>query len=52
MIACVLVVPYALIFGAIREIPMFWRIIDCSFGVFGFLPLWYCRVLARKMEEK
>jgi len=43
MIACVLVVPMALIFGPIRGIPLFWRVIDTSFGVFGFIPLWYCR---------
>jgi hypothetical protein len=40
MLACVLVVPLALICGAVRGIPMYWRLIDCSFGVFGFLPLW------------
>jgi hypothetical protein len=39
MIACVLVIPLALICGAIRGIPMFWRIIDCSFGIFGLMPL-------------
>lgn len=43
LIACVLVVPYALIFGACRGIPLWWRLIDCSFGVFGFIPLWLCR---------
>lgn len=40
MIACVLVLPLALIFGPVRGIPFFWRLIDCSFGVFGFIPLW------------
>lgn len=39
-IACVAVIPIALICGEIREIPMWWRVIDCSFGVFGFIPLW------------
>jgi hypothetical protein len=43
LIACVLIIPTAAIFGAIRGIPMFWRIIDCSFGVFGFIPLWIAR---------
>ena len=42
MIACVMVFPLAFIAGYIREIPFFWRIIDCSFGVFGFIPLYYC----------
>jgi hypothetical protein len=39
MIACVMVVPLALICGPIRGIPLGWRLIDCSFGVFGFIPL-------------
>ena len=43
MIACVLVIPTALIFGPIRGIPVYWRIIDCSFGVFGLIPLWIVR---------
>lgn len=43
LITCVLVVPYALIFGAVRGIPFWWRLIDCSFGVCGFVPLWLCR---------
>lgn len=42
MIACVLVVPYAMICGAARGIPFYWRLIDCSFGVIGFVPLWFC----------
>jgi hypothetical protein len=42
MIACVLVVPYAFVFGGLRGIPFCWRLIDCSFGVFGFVPLWLC----------
>ncbi|MCL4787564.1 MAG: hypothetical protein KJ070_12345 [Verrucomicrobia bacterium] len=39
MIACLLVIPYALIFGAVRGIPIWWRLIDGSFGVFGLIPL-------------
>ncbi|HLX69153.1 MAG TPA: hypothetical protein VKV04_05945 [Verrucomicrobiae bacterium] len=42
MIACVLVIPYAMVCGAMRGIPFYWRLIDCSFGVFGFVPLWLC----------
>lgn len=40
MIACALIVPWALIFGAIRDIPFFWQLIDMSFGIFGIIPLW------------
>jgi hypothetical protein len=39
MIACALVIPLALVCGAIRSIPLFWRILDCSFGVLGLVPL-------------
>lgn len=42
MISCVLVIPFAMICGGVRGIPIYWRLIDCSFGVFGFIPLWFC----------
>ncbi len=51
LIACVLVVPYALVFGGLRGIPLWWRLIDCSFGVFGFMPLWFCRKWAKELEQ-
>ena len=47
---CVGVIPLALICGAIRHIPFFWRLIDCSFGVFGALPLLYCRKLEKQIS--
>jgi len=43
MIACVLVVPLALVCGPLRGIPFYWQLIDCSFGVFGIIPLWLAR---------
>ena len=52
LIACALVIPYALGFGALRGIPWWWRLIDCSFGVFGFIPLWFCRRWAEELEPK
>src|SRR5208282_351368 len=51
LIACVLVIPYALVFGSLRGIPFWWRLIDCSFGVFGFVPLWFCRQWAGESER-
>jgi hypothetical protein len=51
LIACVLVVPYALTFGALRGIPLWWRLIDCSFGVFGAIPLWLCRRYALELAR-
>ena len=43
MLICILVIPWILIFGAIRDIPFFWQLIDMSFGVFGIVPLWLAR---------
>lgn len=51
VIACVAVVPLALICGAVRQIPFGWRLIDCSFGVFGIVPLLYCLRLIRKLDR-
>jgi len=49
MIACVLVIPFALAIGVARGIPFGWRLIDCSFGFFGFFPLLYCWLLSRRI---
>jgi hypothetical protein len=51
LIACVLVVPYTFVFGGLRGIPIWWRLIDCSFGVIGFVPLWFCRKWAIELER-
>ncbi|HEV2438398.1 MAG TPA: hypothetical protein VG077_20615 [Verrucomicrobiae bacterium] len=51
LIACALVIPYALAFGGFRGIPFWWRLIDCSFGVLGFVPLWFCRQWTRELER-
>jgi hypothetical protein len=51
LITCVLVIPYALVFGELRGIPIWWRLIDCSFGVLGFIPLWFCRQWAKELEN-
>ncbi|MDB6074830.1 MAG: cytoplasmic rane protein [Verrucomicrobiaceae bacterium] len=45
--ACLLIVPLALVCGSIRGIPFYWQLIDCSFGLFGILPLLYCLRLQR-----
>jgi hypothetical protein len=51
MIACVGVIPLALICGAVRGIPFYWQLIDCSFGIFGFIPLYLLHVLVKKLEQ-
>ena len=50
LIACVLIFPLAFIAGYFRGIPFGWQLIDCSFGVFGALPLYYCYQLSKKLE--
>ncbi|MBL4657562.1 MAG: hypothetical protein JKX73_06145 [Flavobacteriales bacterium] len=52
MIACIMVFPLAFIAGHIRGIPWFWQLIDCSFGVFGIIPLLVCHNLISKLEKK
>ena len=51
LIACAGVIPLALIAGHIREIPIAWRLLDCSFGVFGGIPLLLCRRQIRALER-
>ena len=50
LVACAGVIPLALICGPIRGIPLYWRLIDCSFGVLGALPLLYCLRLTRRLR--
>lgn len=51
LIACAMVIPFALTFGALRGIPFWWRLIDCSFGIFGAIPLWFCRKWSSELEQ-
>lgn len=52
MIACIMVFPLALIAGPIRDIPLFWQLIDCSFGVLGFIPLYITYKNIRLLEQQ
>lgn len=51
LIACALVIPYALVVGGLRGIPVWWRLIDCSFGLFGIIPVWLCRRWTIELAE-
>jgi hypothetical protein len=51
LIACALVIPFALVFGGWRGIPLWWRLIDCSFALFGAIPLWFCRKWTIELEK-
>jgi hypothetical protein len=49
VIACFGVFVIALICGPVREIPFYWRLIDCSFGLIGAIPLLYCLSLTKRV---
>jgi hypothetical protein len=49
--ACGGVIVLALVCGPIRGIPFYWRLIDCSFGVFGSLPLFYALRLTDRLAK-
>ena len=51
LIACAGVLPLALIAGYIRGVPFYWRVIDCSFGVLGILPLLVCLRYVCQIEQ-
>ncbi|GGB24202.1 hypothetical protein [Mucilaginibacter rubeus] len=51
MIACVMVFPLAFIAGPIRGIPVYWRFIDCCFGIFGIIPLYIVYRDIKKLEK-
>jgi hypothetical protein len=49
--ACLLVIPYALVAGYFRGIPIGWRLIDCSFGIIGLVPLGICYSKINRLEK-
>ncbi|MCW3071420.1 MAG: hypothetical protein JWO44_1310 [Bacteroidetes bacterium] len=51
MIACVMIFPLAMIAGTVRHIPLYWQMIDCSFGVIGFIPLYFCYKHIKQLEH-
>jgi hypothetical protein len=51
IIACLLIIPYAFAFGALRGIPIWWRLIDCAFGVFGVIPLLLARRATKQLAQ-
>lgn len=50
LIACAGIFPLALIAGAIRGIPFFWQLIDCSFGFAGGIVLWMCYTRVKRLS--
>jgi len=52
LISCAGVLPLAFIAGHVRGIPLPWRFIDRSFGIFGSMPLLLCRRSISALEHQ
>jgi len=50
IMACFGIFPLAFIMGSIRSIPFYWQLIDCSFGVFGSIPLFISLYHTKQLE--
>lgn len=51
MIACMMILPFAFVMGQVRGIPLWWRLVDGSFGLVGIIPLWFIRDRIRRLEH-
>jgi len=52
IMACLLVLPWAWCFGAARGIPWGWRLVDCSFGLGGMIPLLIIRSAIAELKRR
>lgn len=52
MIACLGVFPLAFICGPIREIPLSHQLVDCSFGVVGFIVLYFINHQINRLKHE
>lgn len=50
-IACLLIIPFAFIAGYVRGIPVWWRLVDCSFGILALIPLGICHNKIEAIEK-
>lgn len=51
ILACLAVLPFAIVFGAIRGIPFFWRGVDTLFGIGGLVVLLILRRQLMALER-
>jgi len=51
IVACIAVFPLAFICGPIRNIPFYHQVIDCCFGLFGLIPLFYIKRKINALEH-
>lgn len=52
LLCCACVPLLAFLWAPVRDIPLFWRCVDASFGVFGAVPLWAVLRRIRRMEVR
>jgi hypothetical protein len=52
LICCAAVIPTAFIAGHVRDIPVYWQLIDSSFGIMGAIPLLYCLALTAREHSR
>ena len=56
IITCMLIIPFAMIAGSLRGMPFWWRLVDCSFGIIGLIPLFisihHIRILEKELNDK
>jgi hypothetical protein len=52
IIACILIIPFAMIAGHFRGMPFWWRLVDCSFGIIGLIPLAICLKNIKRLENE
>jgi len=52
IVACLGVVPLALLCGPLRGIPLYWQIVDCSSGLLGLIPLLWLRALIVRLQRR
>jgi len=51
MICCLCVFPLAFIAGAVRGVPVYWRLVDCSLGVIGGILLYLCHARILRLRS-
>lgn len=52
IVSCLLIFPVAFIAGYFRGIPLFWQLIDCSFGALGLIPLMLVYKWTKQLENQ
>ncbi len=52
LIVCALLIPWSMVSGAFRSIPLWHRAVDCSFGLVCAVPLGLALKLTRELERR